>query len=335
MRPRFHRSPVAAIALAVLLALLVAGLAACGSESTTTTTVAPTTTTVVSSETTAPPATEGSTTSSMASAVQELTVSAAASLKAAFTDIGAAFDQTNNARTTINFDASGTLQKQIEGGAPVDVFASAAMKQVNALLDEKMVDEASVKVFASNEIVLVVPTDSTLGITSFEDLAKANVKKVTYGDPKVAPHGVAAEEILNKLGLFDQVKPKVIYAANVAAALAYVSKGEVDAGIIFATEAVAGGDTVKIAATSDPSWHSKIVVSDSSGQRKQEQDPGAGIRRLRRGFWGSIDTAEVQVLGRPSAVVVIDPREEQGRGRRYDGPPSPLPLSLVLKGRLS
>jgi molybdate transport system substrate-binding protein len=105
----------------------------------------------------------------------------------------------------------------------------------------------------------VVPADSKLGITSFQDLAKADVKQVTYSDPKVAPHGVAAEEILNKLGLFDQVKPKVIYAANVSAALAYVSKGEVDVGIIFATEAVAGGDTVKIAATSDPSWHSRIA----------------------------------------------------------------------------
>jgi molybdate transport system substrate-binding protein len=255
----FHRSPGAAIALAVLLVLLVAGLVACGSGSTTTTTATPTTTAVSSSETTAPPTTEASTTSSTAAAVQELTVSAASSLKGAFTEIGKAFDQANNSKTTFNFDASGTLQKQIEGGAPVDVFASAALKQVNALIDEKLVDAASVKNFASNEIVLVVPADSKLGITSFQDLAKANVKKVTYGDPKVAPHGVAAEEILNKLGLFDQVKPKVIYAANVSAALAYVSKGEVDAGIIFATEAVAGGDTVKIAATSDPSWHSKIA----------------------------------------------------------------------------
>ena len=259
MRPRFHRSPVAAIALAILLVLLVAGLGACGSASTTTTTAAPTTTTVASSDTTAPPTSEASTTSSTAAAPQELTVSAASSLKGAFTEIGKAFDQANNSKTTFNFDASGTLQKQIEGGAPVDVFASAALKQVNALVDEKLVDPASVKNFASNEIVLVVPADSKLGIASFQDLAKADVKKVTYGDPKVAPHGVAAEEILNKLGLFDQVKPKVIYAANVSAALEYVSKGEVDAGVIFATEAKAGGDKVKIVATSDSSWHSKIV----------------------------------------------------------------------------
>jgi molybdate transport system substrate-binding protein len=259
MHHGFHRSPLAAIALAILVVLLVAGLGACGSASTTTTTAAPTTTAVASSDTTAPPTSETSTTSSTAAAPQELTVSAASSLKGALTEIGKAFDQANNSKTTFNFDASGTLQKQIEGGAPVDVFASAALKQLNALVDEKLVDPASVKNFASNEIVLLVPTDSKLGIASFQDLAKADVKKITYGDPKVAPHGVAAEEILNKLGLFDQVKPKVIYAANVSAALAYVSKGEVDAGVIFATEAKAGGDKAKIVATSDSSWHSKIV----------------------------------------------------------------------------
>ena len=105
----------------------------------------------------------------------------------------------------------------------------------------------------------MVPADSTLGITSFEDLTMDEVEKVTYGDPAATAHGVAAEEILNTLGLFDQVKPKVIYAANVSQALEYVASGEVDAGIIFATEAKAGGDKVKIVATSDPTWHSQIV----------------------------------------------------------------------------
>ena len=140
----------------------------------------------------------------------------------------------------------------------MDVFASAAMKQVTALTGKQLVDAASVKAFASNEIVLIVPADSTLNITNFQDLAKADVKKIAYGDPAVAPHGVAAEEILNTLGIFGQVKPKVIYAANVAQALTYVMSGEVDAGIVFATEAKTAGDKVKIVATSEPAWHSAI-----------------------------------------------------------------------------
>lgn len=252
MRTRFTSKPTAALALVALLIFLVAGLAACGSEEATTT-VDP------SPTTTAAPGESNSTTSSAPTTAQELTVSAASSLKAAFTDIGAAFDKANNAKTTLNFDASGTLQKQIEAGAPVDVFASTAPKQVNALLDKSLVEKDSVKDFASNEIVIIVPANSTLNIASFEDLTKADVKKVTYGDPKTAPHGVAAEEIMTKLGIMDQVKPKVIYGSNVSAALEYVTKGEVDAGIIFATEAKTAGDKVKIVATSEPDWHSTII----------------------------------------------------------------------------
>lgn len=258
MFQRFFRDPKTFVALVALLVVLALGLVACGDDAGTTTSVAPDTTAAAESTTTAvPDTTEAPTTTG--AGPQELTVSAASSLKAAFTKIGAAFKQSANAKIVFNYDASGTLQKQIESDAPVDVFASAAMKQANALVEGGFVDKASVKVFASNEIVLVVPADSTLGITSFEDLAKADVKKISYGDPAAAPHGVAAEEILTTLGLIDQVKPKVIYAANVAAALEYVSSGEVDAGIIFATEAATAGDKVKIVATSQPDWHGKIA----------------------------------------------------------------------------
>jgi molybdate transport system substrate-binding protein len=246
MHRSFRSSPLAVIVLAILLVLLVAGVAACGSSTTSTS----------GTQTTA---TTGASTGSTAAGTQALTVSAASSLKGAFAEIGKAFDAANNSKTTFNFDASGTLQKQIEGGAPVDVFASAAKKQVKALTDASLADAASVKVFASNEIVLIVPADSTLNITSFQDLAKADVKKIGYGDPAVAPHGVAAEEILNKLNIFAAVKPKVVYAQNVSQALTYVTTGEVDAGIVFKTEALTAGSKVKIIATSDPSWHSAIA----------------------------------------------------------------------------
>jgi len=258
MRHRPSRSPIAAIVFALLLVLLVTGIVACGSDSTEST-AGVSSTTVASTETSAPPTTEAGATTSLAGQVQELTVSAAAALKGAFTEIAAAFDRANNAKTILNFDAAGTLQKQIEAGAPVDVFASGAPKQMNNLLEADLVDKVSVRDFAGNEIVLVVPADSTLGIASFEDLTGAEVEKVAYGDPAATAHGVAAEETLSTLGLFDQVNPKVIYAANVSQALEYVASGEVDAGIIFATEAKAGGDKVKVVAISEPAWHSEIV----------------------------------------------------------------------------
>jgi molybdate transport system substrate-binding protein len=241
MRQRLSRTLFTAFALTMLLALLVIAVAACGSQG------APTTMGPANS------------TTSPAAQKQELTISAASSLKAAFTEIGKAFDAANNSRTTFNFDSSGTLQKQIEGGAPVDVFASAATKQVEALVDAKLASADSVKIFAGNGIVLVVPADSKLGITSFQDLTKAEIKKITYGDPKIAPHGVAAEEILDKLEISAQVKPKVIYANNAAQAQTYVSSGEVDAAIIFASEAKAAGDKVKVVATADPNWYTQIA----------------------------------------------------------------------------
>jgi molybdate transport system substrate-binding protein len=277
MHHRLRKSPLVAFTLVILLVLLVAGLAACGSSSTSTT-AAPgtgsTATTAASSTTAAPtttaaaPSTTAASTESTAAGARALTVSAASSLKAALTEIGKAFDAANNCKTTFNFDASGTLQKQIEGGAPVDVFASAATKQVKALTDANLADAASVKVFASNKIVLIVPANSTLNITGFQDLTKADVKKIGYGDPAVAPHGVAAEQILKKLGIFDQVKPKVVYAQNVSQALTYVTSGEVEAGIVFITEALTAGDEARIVATADPSQYSAIaypicLVSDS------------------------------------------------------------------------
>ena len=257
MRHGSHRSHLAAIALAILVVLLVTGLGACGSASTTTTTAGPTTTAVASSDTTAPPTSEASTTTT-AGEPQELLVAAAAGLKNAFTEMGAAFDQANNARTTFNFAAAGALQKQIEGGAPADVFASADPRQMNALLKANLADASSVQTFASNKIVLIVPANSALDITSFQDLAKADVKKVATGNPDITPLGVATLEILPKLDMLDSVKPKLIYTETVNQTLEYVSRGEVDAGIVWSSEALAGGDKIKTAAIADPNWYGKV-----------------------------------------------------------------------------
>lgn len=256
MQKLFGRKYFAVLLAIGAAAALMLGLLGCGSSGATTTTASPVTTAATATTAKA----------------QTLTVSAASSLKGAFTEIGKAFDAANNCKTAFNFDASGTLQKQIEGGAPVDVFASAAMKQVTALENGKLVDASSVKKFAGNTIVLVVPANSTLGITSFQGLTKSSVKKITYGDPAIAPHGVSAEQILTKLGLLKTLKPKIIYATNVSQALTYVSSGEVDAGIIFTTEAKSAGSKVKIVTTADQSWYTKVVypISLVSASKNQE-----------------------------------------------------------------
>jgi molybdate transport system substrate-binding protein len=186
-----------------------------------------------------------------------LTVSAASSLKAAFLELGTMFEREQGATVTFNFDASGRLEKQIEGGAPVDVFASAAPAQVNTLVAKELVDKSTVASFAGNEIALVVPVDSELAITSFESLAATYVRRVATGDPATSPHGKAALEVLTTLGLLGVVQPKIIHAQNASQTLDYVERGEVDAGLIFANEAQ-GDARVRVVAESDPSWHSPI-----------------------------------------------------------------------------
>ncbi len=190
---------------------------------------------------------------------ETLLVATAASLTAAFTEIGEAFDQVSGTETTFTFDASGALQKQIEAGAPVDVFVSASPVQVNNLLEKDLVDRVSVTTFASNEMVLAVPADSRLGITGFQDLAKDEVKRIATADPQTAPQGKHALEVLTTLGLLEAVQPKLIYSRSAPQTLTYVKQGEVDAGIMFATDALSGGTDVKVVETSDPTWHSEIA----------------------------------------------------------------------------
>jgi molybdate transport system substrate-binding protein len=190
---------------------------------------------------------------------ESLLVATAASLTEAFTEIGEAFDQANGTETTFTFDASGALQKQIEAGAPVDVFVSASPDQVDNLLQKELVDEASITTFASNEMVLAVPSDSRLDVSDFQDLATEQVKRVATADPQTAPQGKHAIEVLATLGLLETVQPKLIYSRSAPQTLTYVKQGEVDAGIMFATDALAGGDDVTVVEVSDPAWHSEIA----------------------------------------------------------------------------
>lgn len=214
--------------LVLLLALtIVLGAAACGSGTATTTTAAPV-------ATAAPPF-----------AGQSLTVSAASSLRAVFTELATTFERRTGAKLDYNFAASGVLQKQIEGGALADVFASASAANVDALVKAELVDKATVATFAGNEIVLAVPADSILGITGFADLAKAEVKKVATGNPAAAPHGKSALEVLTSLRLLGAVKPKLIFAANASQTYDYAARDEVDAAILFFTD-VNGKAAVKM-----------------------------------------------------------------------------------------
>jgi len=176
----------------------------------------------------------------------ELNISGATTLKAAFTELAPAFEAANNAKLVFNFGASGVLQKQIEGGAPCDVFASASAKQVDALIEAGLVSADSTATFASNDLVIIVPANNPAGIATPADLA--NATKLVMGNPDTAPHGTKAKEFLEGRGTWATLQPKFVFAENAAQTLDYVSRGEVDAGFVFASEAL-GNDSVKIVYT--------------------------------------------------------------------------------------
>src|SRR5262245_60887291 len=192
-------------------------------------------------------------------ATSEITVSAAASLKDAFNEIARQYEERTGVKVNFNFGASGVLQKQIDSGAPVDVFASAGIPQMDALAKQGLIAPETRRDFARNTLVLVVPVDSTSGITSFADLGGAKVKKLAIGNPKTVPVGQYAEQSLTRLGLLQGLGPRLILAEDVRQALDYVARGEVDAGIVYASDVRATGDRVRIVATAPANSHDPIL----------------------------------------------------------------------------
>lgn len=193
------------------------------------------------------------------SAYPTLNVSAAASLKDVFSEIGTAFQKKFGKPVAFNFGASGTLQRQIETGAPVDVFASAGSKQMLDLAGKNLIDQPTMRYFARNSLVLIVPKNSTLKINAFADLTKNEVKKIAVGNPKTVPAGQYAEESLTTMNLQSSLAERLIFAENVRQVLDYVSRGETDAGIVYATDAQVMSETVRIVAAADENSHAPIL----------------------------------------------------------------------------
>ncbi len=196
----------------------------------------------------------------------EITVSAAASLKDALSQIGALYRRRYpDATLSFNFGASGALQKQIELGAPVDVFVSAADKNMNALAAQNLIETASRCVIARNRLVLIVPTSSARSsarsvVRSFRDLARDEVKNVAIGAPQSVPAGKYAQQVLANIGAWSKVLPKAVQCKDVRAVLTQVELGNVDAGIVYRSDA-ASSQRVRVVAVAPTTLHSPICYS--------------------------------------------------------------------------
>jgi len=171
---------------------------------------------------------------------QELTLSVAISMREAVQELGRAFTATRPGVVLhYNLGSSGELQKQIEAGAPVDLFISAATRQMDELEKRGLVVAATRRAFARNLLTVVKPADSRVDLVRPGDLLDARVGRVVIGNPKTVPAGQYAEESLRALGLWERLRPRLVYAENVRQALEYVARGEVEAGLVYTTDLAA------------------------------------------------------------------------------------------------
>jgi molybdate transport system substrate-binding protein len=189
------------------------------------------------------------------SAKVELTVSAAASLQDVLKEITTNFEKEHpNINLTYNYGASGALQQQIIQGAPVDLFFSAAEDKFDQLAEQGLIESGKGADLVRNELVLIVPKDDS--IKGFEELTK--MERISIGTPETVPAGKYAKETLENQNLWNEVKSKVVYAKDVRQVLTYVETGNVDAGLVYKTDAMTS-DKVKAAVTAHDNTHSPIV----------------------------------------------------------------------------
>ncbi|SPE51733.1 molybdate transporter subunit; periplasmic-binding component of ABC superfamily [Verrucomicrobia bacterium] len=185
-------------------------------------------------------------------------VFAAASLTDSLKAIAAAYEKQSTDRIVFNFGASSTLERQIEEGAPADLFFSADAAKMDRLAAKGLLINARRTNLLSNSLVIVIAGQGGVSIESPNDLAGPKVKRLALGNPAAVPIGVYSKIYLRKLGLWDAVAPKVVATENVRAALAAVEAGDADAAIVYQTDA-AISKQVKVAFAVPPEAGPRIT----------------------------------------------------------------------------
>jgi molybdate transport system substrate-binding protein len=167
----------------------------------------------------------------------EIIVSAAASLTEVLGDIGKAYQTKSKHKILLTLGPSSFLARQIDQGAPADIFFSADMAQMDFLDKNNRLEPGTRKNLLSNQLVIIVPMRSNISIRTPEDLLKTEVKKIALADPAAVPVGVYASKYLTDEGLWDKVKSKIVPVLDARATLASVEAGNVEAGFVYKTDA--------------------------------------------------------------------------------------------------
>lgn len=192
----------------------------------------------------------------------QLTVSAAASLKDSLEEIELIYQQKHPETDIVyNFASSGSLQRQIEQGAPVDIFISAARDKMDTLEKKGLLLTETRQDLLKNQMVLVTPKSSkenNLKLNNFDDLTNNKIKAIALGEPKSVPAGKYAQEVLNSFNIAEKVNSKAVYGKDVRQILNYVATGNVDAGILYRTD-VQVANNVQIVATAPETSHSPVI----------------------------------------------------------------------------
>jgi molybdate transport system substrate-binding protein len=203
----------------------------------------------------------------LAATAQQITVSAAASLTDAFKELGPKFEAAKPGATVrFNFAASGVLLQQIGQGAPVDVFASADQETMGRAAEQKLIDAATRRNFASNALVLIEPAKGAVGVKSLQDLSGAGIRRIAVGKTATVPVGRYTRQVLEGAGLWSVLEPKFVQADSVRQVLDYVARGEVEAGFVYRTDAAVMSQKVRVAfapTATMPVTYPVAVVADS------------------------------------------------------------------------
>jgi len=218
----------------------------------------------------------------------DVMVFAAASLTDSMKEIAADYEAISVDHIQLNFGGSSTLARQIEEGAPADLFFSADEAKMDGLEKKGLIEPGTRQSRLGNSLVVVVAAGSSLTIRSAADLTNASVEKIALADPAAVPAGVYARMWLEKSGLWEELKPKVVPTQNVRAALAAVESGNVEAGVVYKTDA---GISRKVKIAYAVPVNDAPDISYPMALVKDSPAPDAARKFLR--YLGSPDAAKV------------------------------------------
>jgi len=203
---------------------------------------------------------------------KKLMIAAAASLKPALEELLEKYHQQHpDIKIFCTYGSSGTLEQQIRQGAPVDVFISAAASNVDSLSRDNLIIDNTRIDLLENKLVLIEPTGNGLKLFGFEDLPKAG--KIAMGDPDFVPAGKYAYEVCNSLGIWEEIKGRLIYGKDVTEVLTWVASGNADAGMVYSTEAKLSKQ-VRVVAFAPEGSHSRIVYPIALLKGAREEKAG-------------------------------------------------------------